>query len=480
MKRTKIICTLGPASDKVSVLEKMIKAGMNVARLNFSHSTYSQHAVLIKNLRLAAKKQQQNIAIMQDLQGPRIRVGAVPESGIELKKGQAVVLAPEDQIDYKTFLTKRDERIIPLQYDLSKLVKKNDHILINDGLIDIKVQSVKKEMIAGLVMTGEWIFSYKGINLPGIKIATPVITDKDIKDLKFGLKQKVDFLALSFIRDKSDIIALRKLIKKYGTKEDERIKIIAKIERPEAVKNFEAILTEADGVMVARGDLGIELPPQEVPILQKKMIEQCLKSAKPVIVATQMLESMTKNSRPTRAEVSDVANAVTDHTDAVMLSGETATGKHPVETVAMMAKIILETERSPYDDLFYRAPNGKASSLEVTAHMVYAAALDTKSKAIAVITRSGVSPRLISRFRPQVPIIALTDDYLLQRQLSLSWGVYTYQLKIVNNLEKMIPLVHLKLKKEKLVKSGDEIVLVASHPLIQKGRMNFVKTEKIK
>lgn len=477
MKRTKIICTLGPSSEKVPILEKMIKAGLNVARLNFSHGNYPRHAALIKNVRLAAKKTRQNIAVMQDLQGPRIRVGAMPEQGLELKKGQEVVLAPEKKIDYKAFLTSREERVIPLQFDIAKLVKKGDKILINDGLVEVKVISIKNSLITAKVLVGDWIFSYKSINLPGIAIKAPAITDKDVKDLKFGLQQKIDWVALSFVKDEKDIEGLRELIKKFG---DNKVKIIAKIERPEAVKNFDQILAAADGVMVARGDLGLEMPPQEVPILQKKMIEKCLKAAKPVIVATQMLESMIKNSRPTRAEVSDVANAVTDHTDAVMLSGETATGRHPVEATSMMAKIIEETERSPYDDLFYRSPNGKSNSLEVTGHMVYAAALDTKAKAIAIITRSGVSPRLISRFRPQVPIIAFTDHALLQRQLALSWGVYAYQLKITNDLDKMIPVVSQKLKLEKLVKAGQEIVLVASHPLVQKGRMNFVKMEVIK
>lgn len=479
MKRTKIICTLGPASEKVSVIEKMIKAGMNVARLNFSHSDYDHHAALIKNIRMAAKKTKQNIAIMQDLQGPRIRLGAMPKGGLELKKGQEVVMAPEKKIDYKAFLTSRQERVIPLQYDISKLVKKGDKVLINDGLVEIKVLSIKNGLIIGKVMVGDWIFSYKSINLPGIAIKTSAITSKDIKDLKFGLKQKVDLLALSFVKDEKDIDNLRKLIKKFGGAKN-RTKIIAKIERPEAVANFDKILEAADGIMVARGDLGLEMPPQEVPILQKRMIEKCLKAAKPVIVATQMLESMIKNSRPTRAEVSDVANAVTDHTDAVMLSGETATGKYPVEVTSMMAKIIEETERSPYDDLFYRSPNGKSNSLEVTGHMVYAAALDTRAKVIAIVTRSGVSPRLISRFRPQVPIIAFTDDALLQRQLSLSWGVYAYQIKISNDLDKMIPLVSHMLKQEKMAQAGQEIVLVASHPLVKKGRMNFVKMEIIK
>ncbi len=451
-----------------------------MARLNFSHGNYQRHAALVKNIRLAAKKAKQNIAIMQDLQGPRIRVGAMPEQGLELKKGQEIVLAPENKIDYKAFLTSREERVIPLQYNIAKLVKKGDWILINDGLVEVKVLAVKNGVITGRVMVGDWIFSYKSINLPGIAIKTPAVTPKDVKDLKFGLKQKIDLVALSFVEDEKDIDNLRNLIKKYGSPAAQKIKIIAKIERPEAVKNFDRILNAADGIMVARGDLGLEMPPQEVPILQKRMIEKCLKVAKPVIVATQMLESMVKNSRPTRAEVSDVANAVTDHTDAVMLSGETATGRHPVEATSMMAKIIEETERSPYDDLFYRSPNGKSSSLEVTAHMVYAAALDTKAKAIAIVTRSGVSPRLISRFRPQVPIIAFTDDALLQRQLALSWGVYTYQLKITNDLDKMIPVVSQKLKQEKLVKPGQEIVLVASHPLMQKGRMNFVKVEVIK
>ncbi len=333
MKRTKIVATIGPASEKKAVLSKMIKNGMDIARLNFSHGSYQNHAMLIKNIRAVAKQQHRKIPILQDLQGPKIRIAELRKP-LTAKKNQTVTIGKDFDLDF----------------DISSTVKKGERILIEDGLIELRVSKVVKDQITCKVITGGSIQSHKGVNLPDSKISFPVITEKDISDLQFGLKHGVNYVALSFVRDPKDITALKKLIKKYLPTRKKSPLIVAKIERPEAVKNIKTIIKQADVIMVARGDLGVEMPDWDVPVIQKDIIALCRKAKKPVIVATQMLDSMIRNPRPTRAEVSDVANAVIDRADAVMLSGETATGKYPVEAVTEMRLIIEDTEASPYDD----------------------------------------------------------------------------------------------------------------------------------
>ncbi len=333
MKRTKIVATIGPASEKKSVLSKLIKNGMDIARLNFSHGSYENHAMLMRNIRAVAKQQHKKVTILQDLQGPKIRVAELSKP-LTVKKNQTVAIGKDFDLDF----------------DVSTTVKKGERILIEDGLIELKVIKVSKGLIVCKIVTGGVIQSHKGVNLPDSKITFPVITDKDVSDLQFGLKHGVNYVALSFVRDAKDLIALKKLIKKYLPARKKAPLVVTKIERPEAVKNFSKILKQSDMIMVARGDLGVEMPDWDVPIIQKDIIAKCRKAKKPVIVATQMLDSMIRNPRPTRAEVSDVANAVIDRADAVMLSGETATGKYPVEAVIEMRRIIEDTEASPYDD----------------------------------------------------------------------------------------------------------------------------------
>ena len=325
-KKTKIVCTLGPASASVKLITDMVAAGMNVARLNFSHGDYESHEQLIKNVRQVSVKLKTPLAIIQDLHGPKIRVKNL-KTPLEVKIGQTVVIGKDFDLDA----------------EVVRSIRPRQRILIEDGLIEMEVQKVAGNRVFCTVLSPGKIQDKKGVNLPRTRLKIPILTDKDVQDLKFGLKMDVDYIALSFVRTAQDVRNLKKLIDKYTPKDIEKPKIIAKIEKPEAVKNFDAILKEVDAVMVARGDLGVEMPEAQVPIIQKTIIQKCLKAAKPVIVATQMLDSMIRNPRPTRAEVSDVANAVIDQTDCVMLSGETAFGRYPLKTVQQMAKIIEAT-----------------------------------------------------------------------------------------------------------------------------------------
>lgn len=472
MKRTKIICTIGPASEKKSVLEKMIKAGMDVARLNFSHGDYSEHRRLIQNIRQAAKKIGKPVAIMQDLQGPRIRVGTISKNGLELSRQDKVALIYEKKIIHHL----KDYKIIPQQFkNLDKYCHPKNHILINDGLIDIQVTRVANGVVYGLVKKPGIIFTNKGINLPQAKIKTKTITFKDKQDLAFGLTQNIDYVALSFVNNAANILELKKLIP--ARKE---IEIIAKIETREGIRNFNQILNIADGIMVARGDLGIEMPPDKVPLLQKEIIAKCLNAAKPVIVATQMLDSMILNSRPTRAEVSDVANAVIDHTDAVMLSGESAYGKYPVEAVKMMSEIISGTEKSPYDDVTsHFIQKQKYLITDSISAEVFDLAKENKARAIVVDSISGLTARLISRYRPETFIAVITDDEKTLNKMALTWGTYAFYLRRCKNLDELLKnSVHL-VKKEKIVKKGDKIIVVTGQPVGKKRGMNLIKVQEI-
>lgn len=471
MKHTKIVCTIGPSSEKREVLVKLIKAGMNVARLNFSHGTYSNHSLLIRNIRSASKKAGEPVAIMQDLQGPRIRVGLVRDEGINARTGDKLVLAGE------TFLQKHPvkikELVIPIQYEeLYQCILPGHTILIKDGLIELRVDQVKKELIYCSVRKPGLITSHRGINLPNTLIKTSVITTKDQEDLKFGISQEVDFVSMSFVRNGKDILEMRELINKFskGRKIESRPKIIAKIERREAVNNFSEILSSSDGIMVARGDLGIEVSAADVPIIQKGIITQCLKLGKPVIVATQMLESMMENPRPTRAEASDVANAVIDHTDAVMLSGETATGKYPVETVKIMSEIIIKTEQSPYDDIDHgdiRYP--EVNILTAVSDEDIELLSRSAAKAILISSHSGYTARMIARYRPGKMVVAITDLRSTHNQLILSSGVRAV---LVNKLSKDSVLLEKQLinvaLKNKIIRKGQKVITVITRPINKK------------
>jgi pyruvate kinase len=449
MKRTKIICTIGPASEDKKVLEEMALSGMNVARLNMSHGTYDNHAKLIKTIREVERETGRRITLLQDLQGPKIRVGEVPAEGLDLEAGKKYV--------FSVGAEKYQKNAIPLpNRELRGSLKAGERVLFDDGLIDGVIYAVDHEKVEIEIKTGGKLFSHKGMNLPDSALKISALTEKDKEDLKFGIKQGVHWVALSFVRDATDVFELRELI--GGNPQ----KIIVKVEKGEAIKNFSAILKATDAVMVARGDLGVETPAEEVPIRQKAMIEACLGAGKPVVVATQMLDSMIRNPRPTRAEVSDIANAVIDHADAVMLSGESASGKYPVEAVRMMAKTIEETEASKYDDLipsytFRAGPNLREEMLSELA-----AVLQAHSDIKAVITGalSGETARNIARLRPEVDILVACHREEKAYELNLSWGVIPFVIKNIAAVDDFSKALIAEVKKQKLLANHEEALVI--------------------
>lgn len=414
--RTKIVCTIGPASSAASTLEEMIRAGMDVARLNFSHGDQDSNLELVEKVRVASAKVGRAVAIMQDLQGPKIRVGELPEDGLELVEGQIVTL--------HAGASEAGDGTIPVPYErFAHDLKRGDRILIADGTRELEVKDKRGAMIKAKVLLGGRIISHKGINVPTVSLSVESMTDKDREDLVFGLQHDIDFVALSFVRSAEDVRVLRAFITRHLPPDTMPPHVIVKIEKHEALKNFAAILEETDGVMIARGDLGLETPVTQVPLRQKELIAQCVVAGKPVITATEMLASMEQSPRPTRAEVSDVANAVIDHTDAVMLSGESAMGRYPVRAVQTMAEIITHTEESPLDTLI---PQAGSHGETVPAAMAAAAvelARRIDAAALLVTTESGYSARMACRLRLEVPLCAATENPRTARQLLLSWGV---------------------------------------------------------
>lgn len=434
-KRTKIVCTIGPASETPEILEQMIRAGMNVARLNFSHGDFASHMEMIANVRSAALHCDDiPVGILQDLQGPRIRLGDLREP-VSISSGDEVVFttAYEEQVDEK----------IPVTYNgLHEDVSVGNNILIADGTIHLSVKELNGNDILCSVEVGGTLKSHKGLNVPGVSLGVPTITGKDEQDLHFGIQQGVDFVALSFVRGVEDIKRLRELIdrnvKEIGG-EAFAPKVFAKIERHEAVVELRHLVEVCDGIMVARGDLGVEIPSEQVPVVQKDAIGHCLQYAKPCIVATQMLESMISNARPTRAEVSDVSHAVMDHADAVMLSGETSVGEYPVQAVDVMAKTAHVAEQSLYDDL---ASDEVVHSFGDPRFSCARSAVDlvrrTAAKALLVATETGFAARILARYRAEVPLIALTSSLATARQLSLVWGVLPYYVDTDNLRESLL------------------------------------------
>jgi len=461
IKRTKIVCTIGPSSQSVETLSAMIRSGMNVARLNFSHGSYENHAMLIKNIRQASEECGIVVGLLQDLQGPKIRVGKLPETGVELKKDETIILTT-GSIDYS------DGRI-PVQYkELHKDVKAGDQILLDDGNMEVIVEKVSDNDIYCKVVIGGKLISYKGITVPTASLSTSALSKKDKEDLVFGLKQGVDFVAISFVRRPDDIKELRELIIKGLLEGSSQPLIIAKIEKHEALVNLDAIIEETDGIMVARGDLALETRASEVPIWQKRMIQKCLEAAKPVITATQMLDSMTHSPRPTRAEISDVANAVIDHTDATMLSQESAMGKYPVETVTTMADIAKDTEASPLDDMVTLPPmDGTAPPVLAMSAAACEVAKAVGAKAIFVLSRTGFTARAVSRHRPLLPIIAATSNVTTRQQLSLSWGVDPYSIEKFSEAKEAWNSLSDKLMEKYSLKKGDRVIAVSG---LQSGR----------
>ncbi len=471
---TKIICTIGPASNTVATLMALTEAGMNVCRLNFSHGTHEEHAELIKRIREVKKKTGHPLAILQDLQGPKIRVGELPKDGVELKMGASIVF---------TTGTAAIPKKLPVTYkQLHKDAQPGHIILLDDGLMMVKVIQVKGKDVICEIIHGGLLTSHKGMNLPETKTSISAVSEKDQEDLRFGIEQGVDWVALSFVRSAEDIHALRRMIvedeKALGLKPETPIRIIAKIEKPEAIAAIDEIILAADGIMVARGDLGIEIPAAKVPLYQKEIIAKCLQAAKPVIVATQMLDSMMRNPRATRAEISDVANAVIDHADATMLSGETASGAYPVEAVKVMASTIREVEASAYDDVPVRIHMGQNVESSMT-NIANVLAHASQAKGILVSSLSGQAVRLVSRYRPNLPIFAGTPSSRVQAQLNLSWGVQPFLTKVWPSVAELLRASMAYLLDEKHLKRGDEVIVVAGEPVGTSGSTNLVELRKV-
>src|SRR6202142_1264677 len=424
LRHSKIVCTIGPATRSPRMIRKLMQAGMDVARLNFSHGTHEEHAQNFARLREAAVELGKPLAILADLQGPKIRTGALAGGGtVTLRTGQKFVITTAKVLGDST-------RVSPIFRPLPKEVKAGDRILLSDGLIELRVEKVRGREVNCQVVNGGTLGEHKGINLPGVKLHVPALTAKDRADLRFALMHGADYIAVSFVRRREDVLLAKRLIR--AAKKD--TPVIAKLEKPEAIENLEAILKASDGVMVARGDLGVEMNPERVPVVQKNIIARAREFRRPVITATQMLESMTENPRPTRAEASDVANAIFDGSDAVMLSAETATGKYPIESVGMMSRIIKEAEGSIHE---FPRPVGEERMRvpETVAELVCHASRELHMKLIAVFTHSGFTARLVSRYRPLVPIVAFTPEARTRRRMALIWGVIARGIADVHKID---------------------------------------------
>lgn len=470
VKRTKMVCTIGPSSADEKTLTKMVERGMNVCRLNFSHGTHENHAELMATIRKVAKKTGVHLAILQDLQGPKIRVGELPKEGITVKTGQEVSFTSDrPRLPY----------VVNVSYPtLARDVKVGDRLLLDDGLLQARVKRIRGEDVLCEMEFGGTIYSHKGLNLPDTKTSISAMSDKDRKDLAFGLKQGVDFIALSFVRSPDDITELKKLMGKHA-QGVVHPRIIAKIEKPEALTCLDEIIEVSDGIMVARGDLGIEIPAEKVPLVQKDLIRRCLDAAKPVIVATQMLDSMIRQPRATRAEISDVANAAIDHTDATMLSGESATGQFPLEAVETMAKTLREVELSAFDDMPPHLRLEPDQPEEAMSNVATILSHALKATAIVCLTDSGDVARLLSRHRPQMPIYACTDNSTVARQVNLSWGVIPCLFASWKDRHAWDLQALQFLKKERLVKAGDELIFVGGEPLGKTGHVPWIEVRYV-
>ena len=470
MRRTKIVCTIGPATNSEQMLEKLILAGMNVARLNFSHETQKEHGRVIDLIRKISSKHNKPVAILQDLAGPKIRTGTIKNGPVVLSSGQKFCLTSRDVEG------SADEVSITYK-NLPKDVLPGDTLLLCDGAIEMEVKSITEEDIICNVIVGGELDSHKGINLPDRTIQADVLTEKDRSDLLFGIEKKVDYVALSFVRNVQDVLRVKEIINESGLD----VRLIAKIEKHEALKNIDEIIEVVDGIMVARGDLGVEIPIEMVPRYQKRLIRIANRAAKPVITATQMLKSMVDNPRPTRAEVTDVANAILDGSDAIMLSEETAVGKYPVETVEMMNKVALSIEQSfPFKEWNKKFRDHKLlSAAEAVAFSACQIAESTGASMIVASTKSGSTARLVSKYRPSQIILATTPDKRTYYHLALVWGAVPVLMpQVKTTVEIETHAVNLA-EKSGYVKQEDQIVLIAGVPLYVAGTTNLIKITKI-
>jgi pyruvate kinase len=467
--KTKIVATVGPASSNKEMLIALVKEGVDVFRLNFSHGTHEDHLKVIDYVREINFEMGTNVALLQDLQGPKIRVNEMVP-GIEIVSGQEIIITTREVLG--------NNELVSTSYEgLPKDVKVGDMILIDDGKIELKVKEVRKSDVVCSVIYGGPLKSRKGINLPFSKVSAPSLTEKDLADLHFGLKHKVDWVALSFVRKAQDILSLRKII------DDQKstTRIVAKIEKPEALENIDSIIEATDAVMVARGDLGVEIWMEEVPMVQKMLVEKCNKAAKPVIVATQMMESMIENPRPTRAETNDVANAVMDGADALMLSAETAAGKYPIEVIRSMVRTIGSVEKQ--GNIFYKfreldpkAPNYFNDSLILTACKL---AKDVNAKAIVGMTQLGYSAYKAASHRPNANIFAFTSNEAIINTMNLVWATWAYHYDKAASTDATIADVEAILKRDGHVKAGDTFIILASMPIQERGRSNMIKVHLV-
>lgn len=477
MRKTKIVATLGLVSDDRETLGKMIEAGLNVARFNFSHGDYHWHKETMQTIRSLSEEMGEPVGIMADLQGPRIRT--VVEDEMDLQKDELIEIsdtAEQRRAKKSAFGT------LLLDYPgITHDLKEGNEIRIEDGLIRLKVVGKNKGRIQARVVHGGVVKNHKGVNVPDASFRFGAFTPKDEKDLEFALGQDVDFVALSFVSNAKEINSVREKIKKLLGRENNLPLIVSKIERKEAIKNIDSIIKASDVIMVARGDLGIELDESNVVIYQKEIIAKCLKTGKPVIVATQMLDSMINNPIPTRAEVSDVSNAVIDHADAVMLSGETASGRYPIESVRTMREIIEKTEASPFDDLEHGFLGDSHTSVSAAvAHSAHELTKDSGAKAILVASISGLTARMMARHRPEQPLYVMTNNEKTHNQLSLLWGTESFVLPDCRTLDELIARSIKTLIKQKLVKAKDRVVVVTGRPHVAREHMSLVKVEEIR
>ena len=467
--KTKIIATIGPASNSKPVLEKMISSGMNVVRLNFSHGSYEEHTDVIKTIRFLSRTMKKSIGIILDLQGPKIRIGKMKDGNpVKLRKNRTLHITTKSVAGTADIISTIYKKLV---YD----VKKGDKILLDDGFIKLKVLSKTKDTVSCKIINGGTLKEHKGINLPGVNISAPSLTPKDKRDLNFGIKSGVDYFALSFVRNADDLNLIKSIIKKQGSD----IPVIAKIEKPEAVDNIDEILEAADGIMVARGDLGVEVKPEKVPTIQKHIIHKAILANRPVITVTQMLETMIANPIPTRAEVSDVANAIYDGTDAIMLSGETASGKYPVKAVQMMSRIVSEAEGSymmKYNFQYDKDPE------DIVTHAVAQASVnilhEVDAKAIIAFSVSGKTSKLISKQRPSKPVYVFTPSTAIYNRLSLIWGITPLYVPHIYDTERIIDSGEKLLLKKKIINNGDLIVIVTGLAL-KRGSTNLIKIHTV-
>ncbi|OPJ54989.1 pyruvate kinase [Alkalithermobacter paradoxus] len=465
-KKTKIVCTMGPASEKKEILKELINNGLNVCRLNFSHGDYEEHGARINAIKELRKELNKPVAILLDTKGPEIRTGKFKDPEVLLEEGQMFTITMREVEGTKEICT--------VSYKgLAEDVKPGDTILIDDGLVGLTVKEIKGEDIICQVQNSGIVKNNKGVNVPGVVINLPAITEKDRKDIEFGIEQGIDFIAASFVRKPADVLAIRAILEEKNALD---IQIISKIENQEGVDNIDEILEVSDGIMVARGDLGVEIPTEEIPIVQKMIIRKCNEVAKPVITATQMLDSMIRNPRPTRAEVTDVANAIYDGTDAIMLSGETAAGKYPVEAVKTMATIAKRTEETlNYNEILRNKGLSKVNITNAISHATCTTAIDLNASAIITCTSSGDTAKAVSKFRPSAPIVAATNCEKVMRKLALTWGVESVLSQKASSTDEVIENSMNAAIEAGYVNSGDLVVVTAGVPVGVAGTTNLIK-----